>query len=185
MRMKALSLSPDYVMSRWREALTKTVLVMQLTGILLVAAILQVSAAGRAQTVTCSARGVPLERIFTMVEQETGYVFFFDKDQLQLAHPVTLELRRTPLAEALDSIFAGQPLTYDIQGNTIVVSRRKAVAMPAARVDTIPRAKIYGRVVDSTGTPLVGASVRIKGTKKGTSTNIRGISCCQRRRVPR
>ena len=172
--MKALSLSPDYVMSRWREALTKTVLVMQLTGILLVAAILQVSAAGRAQTVTCSARGVPLERIFTMVEQETGYVFFFDKDQLQLAHPVTLELRRTPLAEALDSIFAGQPLTYDIQGNTIVVSRRKAVAMPAARVDTIPRAKIYGRVVDSTGTPLVGASVRIKGTKKGTSTNIKG-----------
>ena len=175
--MKALSLSPGYVMSGWRKAVTKTILVMKLTGFLLVAGMLQVSAAGRAQTITYQGRSQPLTDVLKVITKQTGYTFFYDHDDLAGIGPVTVEWHETPLRDALEAILADKPLAYEIQGNTILLVRKEGgvlAARPTARVDSVPRAKIYGRVVDSTGVPLVGASVRIKGTKKGTSTNIKG-----------
>ncbi len=58
------------------ELPTKTMLVMKLTAILLPEAILQVSAGSMAQTVTYSAKSVALQKVFNIIKQQTGYVFF-------------------------------------------------------------------------------------------------------------
>ena len=152
------------------QGFTKTLLVMKLTGIILIATMLQVSASGTAQTVTYAAQATPLTKVFAAIEQQTGYVFFYNSRDLQGITPVTVELKATPLRDALQNVLAGQPLAFDIQGNTIVITRIEKEM--SQEKDTIRAFR--GHVHDSLGHPLAGASVTIKGTRKGTNTNARG-----------
>jgi TonB-linked SusC/RagA family outer membrane protein len=49
-----------------------------------------------------------------------------------------------------------------------------AEPLPAAAAETPVSGKISGTVVDSTGEPVIGASVLVKGTQNGTSTDMDG-----------
>jgi TonB-linked SusC/RagA family outer membrane protein len=155
---------------RRAAGITRTMLVMNLTAILLTAAAIQVSAAGRAQTVTYSAHAAPLKTVLTAIEKQTGYVFFYDPADLQDAPAVTVDLRQEPLLRALDKVLPAR-LQYTIEGNTIMLTAKVAVA-PA--VAAAPPGEVHGRVVDSVGMPLEGVNVSIKGTKKGTVTGANG-----------
>jgi imidazolonepropionase-like amidohydrolase len=77
MHFKPLCPPPFMAGRPWRDGLTKTLFLMRLTGFLLLAAALQVSAAGRAQTVTYSAQSAPLAKVLTDFEKQTGYNIFY------------------------------------------------------------------------------------------------------------
>jgi TonB-linked SusC/RagA family outer membrane protein len=151
---------------------TKTVLVMKLTSFLLLA-MLQVSAGTDAQTVTYTGQSVPLTTVFSVIKQQTGYFFFYRKEDLAGARPVTLQLENVPLQNALEQALSGQPLNFEIQGNTIFITLKP----PALQsVDSLPpkTVRIRGAVFNEAGQPLAGANVTIKETEKGTVTNARG-----------
>ncbi|MDP4252691.1 MAG: SusC/RagA family TonB-linked outer membrane protein [Bacteroidota bacterium] len=145
---------------------------MKLTSILLLAGLLQVQARGIAQTVTYSAKGVPLTKAFSVIKEQTGYLFFYNPDALETSKPVTCEWKDIPLKEALDNLFAGQPLNYEIQGNTVAVSRRVSTGAEAPAAAPISDITIV--VLDDEGKPLAGASVRIKESNRGMETDERG-----------
>jgi len=162
-----------------RGDLTKTLLVMKLTSLLLLTAILQVSAHTRAQTVTYSGKQVSLTTVFSVIKKQTGYLFFYRKEDLAGSSPVTLELRNAPLQDALKEVLAGQPLAFAIQGNTVFITMKPAApaAAPVGPVEApvvAPVDSIHGRILDSLGVPLAGASVMVKGSKRGTVTNAMG-----------
>ena len=50
---------------------------MRMTSFFLLVTMLQASARGISQTVTYSARKVKLEKLFTVITRQTGYVFFY------------------------------------------------------------------------------------------------------------
>jgi len=154
----------------------KTVLVMKLTGILLVAGILHVSAHGLAQTVTYEAQATPLTKVFDAIEKQTGYLFFYDKQDLRSALPVTVKLQNVPLEAALHTILEGQPVDFDIQGNTVVITKRVlAIRSGQLRADTAKGIiKVKGVVTSAGGEPLSGASVISKQTGRTTLTSQRG-----------
>jgi len=54
------------------RAFIKTLLLMNFTAIILLAACLQVSAKGFAQNVTLSLKDAPLEKVFSAIEKQTG-----------------------------------------------------------------------------------------------------------------
>jgi len=172
MQLKAFCSLPFHARTQKGDCLTKTLLVMRLTGILLVAGFLQVGAHGRAQTVTFTAKDMPLPRVFAAIEQQTGYVFFYDKAWLEGTRPVTVELKAEPLRAALEQVLDGQPIGFEIrEGNTIVLTKRA----PSMIVQALPPpGDIHGRVTDSLGNPLAGASVTVKGTHKGAQTGTDG-----------
>jgi len=146
---------------------------MRLTGIILLAGFLQVSAHGSAQTVTYQGEAVPLTQVLSVLEKQTGYVFFYNSRDLEGTVPVTVNLKNTPLEEALKAILSGQSLKFVIKGNTILITRPQALQS----VDSLPRksaADLHGRVTDSAGAPLSGASVSLKGTRYNTSTDNKG-----------
>ena len=66
-------------------------LVMKLTFILLLALILNVRAEGYSQKVTYSGENVPIEKVFSSIKKQTGYGFFFQKDQEGCVFVGTLE----------------------------------------------------------------------------------------------
>lgn len=148
------------------------ILAMKLTFILLTAAFLQVSAGSVAQTVTFSGKDVSLKKVFSAIEKQTGYVFFYDEGLLQNAKPVTLNVKNVPVQDVLTEAFSGQPLVWQIVHQTITVIKRPDIEKPAA---IMPQPiDIHGKVTDADGRPLAGVSVVIKGTVKGTSTNVKG-----------
>ncbi|WP_315819442.1 carboxypeptidase-like regulatory domain-containing protein [Paraflavitalea speifideaquila] len=57
-------------------------------------------------------------------------------------------------------------LTYEVlNSNLVVLKQANTVILPA---------QVSGRVTDSTGNPIVGASVRVKGSNAGISTDANG-----------
>jgi len=104
-----------------KRGLTKTLLIMKFTAILLTVTCLQLGATGLAQNITLSERNVPLQKVFKSIEGQTGYVFFFNYAWLRHARRVNVEARNASLMEALELCFRDQPLTYEIVNKTIVV----------------------------------------------------------------
>jgi len=152
---------------------------MKLTGILLLATILHVSARGTAQTVTLEAKRTSLSQVFAAIKQQTGCVFFYSIEDLVDATPVSVQLRNTPLKQALEAILSNQPLTFNIQGNTIAITRKGPTSvLQSGDTSLLPPPSTYinihGRVLDEAGKPLVAVTVTVKGTKVATSTNENG-----------
>lgn len=170
MQFKALCARPA---CRWRRNITKTLLVMRLTSILLLAACLQVSARVHSQTVNFSGKNVSLEKVFASVEQQTGYVFFFDATILKGTRPVTIRADNMPLEVFLKNVLEEQPLQFFFQNKTIVISRKQPDPAPQPGVAYLP-IDIHGHVTDTAGNPLIGASVVLKGTKMIATTNVKG-----------
>lgn len=147
--------------------------IIKLLTIFLLTMFLQVHADGFAQNVTVSCKDLPLEKVFSIIEKQTDYVFFFDKSGLREAKKVTIDLKEQPITRVLDACFAGQPIIYTIQGKVIIVTLKEkpGIITAASIVETpVPLIAITGHVVDSTGSPIPGASVTIKGTTIGTAT---------------
>jgi TonB-linked SusC/RagA family outer membrane protein len=153
--------------------LTKLLLIMKLTALIMLIACLHVSARGFSQTMSFHGKNVSLPDVFSAIKKQTGFVVFYNVDDLNGLKPVTLEARNMPLRDLLAICLKDQPLVYTIQNKTIAISR-KAIVAPAT--NTIPSAPtdVHGHVTDSVGNPLAGASVAVKGTKTVVSTNDKG-----------
>ena len=154
-----------------RRPITKTMLVMKFTAIILLATCLQVSAKVFSQPVTFSGKDVPLKQVFNVVKDQTGYVFFFDEALLKSTRPVTISARNMQLSAFLKEVLKTQPLKYSIQGKTIFLSQAP-VPMKNEQVFNV---NVSGIVYSPDRQPLPGASVRVKGTATGTSSGEGGM----------
>lgn len=136
---------------------------------LLIAATLKVSAGATAQTVSLSARNVSMENVFSAVKKQTGYLFFYDRAMLRDTKPVNVQAQQQSLPDFLSEVFKGQPLDYTIKDKTIFIKRRDLPAAPAPQ-----QQPVTGTVKDASGVPLIGVTVKVKGTNNGAITNTEG-----------
>lgn len=140
----------------------------------MLAGCLQLSASGYSQNVTLSKSNVSLVTVFQEMQKQTGFNFLYTYEDLEQAGNINVELHNAPIWEAMAVCLRGKPLTFSIVNKTVVI---KYNAPPTLLVDAeVPSATITvrGHVADSTGAPLSGATVMIKGTTKGTKTNVKG-----------
>jgi TonB-linked outer membrane protein, SusC/RagA family len=158
-----------------KGVLPKTLLAMKLAIVLLFISALHANGKVTAQqTVTFSGRSVSLQTVFSAIKKQTNFTFFYRKDDLKDARPVTVELKNANLQTALDAALKDQPLDFKIQGRTIFITRKPVTKPAPEKAEVSQFVPIKGIVRDSTGTPLAGASVNIKGSSKGTTTNSAG-----------
>ncbi|MBC9928958.1 TonB-dependent receptor [Chitinophaga qingshengii] len=142
---------------------------MKLTTALLTIVLLQASATGVAQHVTYTGRRISLEKIFHVMEQQTGYVFFYKNQDIAGTPPLTVDWRQTPLKDALEECLKTPSLRFNIQGNTIFIT-----PAPVTPVQPEQAKDLQGTITDEKGEPLIGATVRVKGTDKAALTNDKG-----------
>lgn len=154
--------------------------IMKIMIFLLTVLVLHVSAKSYAQTVTLhTEKKISVEDALNNITKQVGYSFIGEKDVLNNAPMVKLSLEKATLTEALDKCLNGLPLTFEIEGK-IVVLRKKVVPtkkLPALEnEEPLEKADIpiQGRVTDSTGNPLVGVTIAVKGTTMGTTTDATG-----------
>jgi TonB-linked SusC/RagA family outer membrane protein len=167
---------PDKVLNKpktnpdiWKYA-HKLWLIMRLTTVILIAAIMQVSAAGFAQKISLNRANVPLEDIIKNLRIQSGYNFVIPAALLDKAKPVSIHVKDAELNKVLDEIFEKQPIEYEIHNNTVTLKSKPKFFLTEI-LDQVLGITATGRVVDSsTNTPLVGATVMLKGQKAFTRT---------------
>ena len=150
--------------------------IMKLTVAILIIGLTQVSAAINAQ-ITIKEKNIPLQTALKTISHQSGYDFIYSDQVFKDAHPISLNLSNASIETALNLCFKDQPLTYRIEDKTVMV-RRKIISdtkTVANNIANVPQAHdVLIHVTDSTGQPLSGASVLVKGTKQGGSTDAQG-----------
>ncbi len=155
----------------------KILRVMKITLLLMLAALMQVSAAGFAQKVTINQKRISLKQVFDEINRQTGYNILWSPKQVNSSKTLDVNFEKAAIDEVLTECFRGTSLTYTIEGKTVVI-REKRPEKRAANIDipkeTMEMKPVQGKVTDDKGLPLPGATVRIKGSTKGTVTDVSG-----------
>ncbi|EHQ29728.1 TonB-dependent receptor plug [Mucilaginibacter paludis DSM 18603] len=151
----------------------KILLTMRLTVILLITAILQVSASSFAQKITLNKKQALLVDVLRDIRKQSGYDFAFTNSTLDKAKPVDVNVTGVDVEEALRLVFKDQPLDYVIKDKVVVVSPK--VKTPEKSLgEALKPISVDGRVIDEKGSPLQGATVVVKGTKLISITSADG-----------
>ena len=118
-----------------------------------------------AQKITVKANQIRLEQILDDISRQSGSSFYYSQPTVNPDALFSLNVEKVDLKTALDHLFAGKPLTYDIKDNKIYLVAKDSQSAPKS---------VKGTVMDVEGAPLIGAAVLIKGTTKGTTTDFDG-----------
>ncbi|WP_158644110.1 SusC/RagA family TonB-linked outer membrane protein [Pseudobacter ginsenosidimutans] len=148
---------------------------MKLTMFFMLAAALTVSATTKSQTVSLSGKNLPLLSVFNTVEKQTGYVLFANQSVFENSRTVTLDVKNMPLDAFLKQVLKDQPIDFFIKDKTIVLKKKQVTAAPETINFPAPaRDPITGKLTDSTGAPLAGATVSIRGKETKVMTDNNG-----------
>lgn len=156
----------------------QTILVMKLTLILLTAAICTASATGLSQTVTFTANNASVEEIISVVKQQTGYVFFYQKKTIRDAKKINIAAQKLPIHDFLTLAFKGQPFSWSIENQTIILEKASPpfIGLPPNTISGTTNDPITIQLQDASGKPLSGASVSNKKSNSTGITNAEGAA---------
>ena len=88
---------------------------------------------------------------------------------------VTANLKNVTAEQAVKTVIEGKSLNYLLKGRFIVVSKvAKVIASPAKEQQSSKKNNLVGQVLDVDGSPLIGVTVRVKGTNTGALTDLDG-----------
>lgn len=111
--------------------------------------------------VSISVTGQPLARVLSELERQADYRFFYNNDLIAGKAPVTLKMTDKPLKSVLKSILPSRGLTYEVEGNQIILSALPPETPKEGKKSAdIPKSTVKGRVTDPAGEPLIGVSVK-------------------------
>lgn len=144
----------------------KFLFAMKLTIIFWMMALIQVSAASRAQNINLHVNNAPFENVLDELSKQSGYHFLYDTRLLNIANPVSINTRNGDFNKVLTDCFVNQPFTYVFKGKDIILK-------PQSDVQAV-NITVNGTVTDSNGQPLPGVTVKIKGTQTAVMTNAGG-----------
>ncbi|SCY45162.1 TonB-linked outer membrane protein, SusC/RagA family [Flavobacterium anhuiense] len=111
-------------------------------------------------------KNTPLTEVFSTLEKQTNYVFFYNDDVLKSANTITLDKDAT-LEEILNNAFTNNNLTFDIIDKQVIVKKNKKKAEQLEY-------ELTGKVTDKNGAPMVGVNVVLKGKQTWDITRKEG-----------
>lgn len=147
---------------------------MRLTTVILIASLLQVSAATMAQRISLTETNTPLKTVLRAIKGQSGYNFVCSETLLKQARLVNINLKDVQLDVALKQVFDGQSLTYVIENNTIIVKPKGQPSLIDNLISRFQKYEVLGQVLDENGRPLVGANIWIVSQRKVYISNAEG-----------
>jgi TonB-linked SusC/RagA family outer membrane protein len=126
-----------------------------------------------AQSFTMSRSNITVAQAMAELKQKTGYAFLYESSDLNTTRRVNVNAKN--LNEAVSQIVKGQNVDYDIQGHNIVISKkRKQQTHQSSSTQQGKRHVVKGTITDESGEPIIGATVKVRGSSQGTITDLDG-----------
>ncbi|MBJ6369757.1 TonB-dependent receptor [Snuella sedimenti] len=156
-----------------------------------------------AQKISLDEENVTIKKILNHIERKSGLNFFYNTNMVDVSSKVSLKIENEELEKTLNLLFEGTDIDYSIIKEHIVLfpknneemrikiesifkdddvnvdsktneKNKEFNRMISQAISSLVQAEISGTIVDEGGVPLPGVSVVIKGTTKGTVTDIDG-----------
>jgi len=147
--------------------------IMKITILIMTVCLLQVSALTKAQ-ISIDAKQESLREVLKKISQQSGYDFIYSVSDFKDAKPVDLKLNNVSLDIALRAAFYSQPLIYEVSDKTVMVRKKEEKSYIQTVIDRFQAIDVRGKVVDSLGNGLPGATVSVKGGRQSAQANNNG-----------
>ena len=154
----------------------KFLLLMKVSLFLVMAACLQVSARGYSQeTFSLHFRQADASLIFSTIQKESKYKFFYNNDYLKELGKVDLDVTDAPLPNILRMVL-GNRFTYTIGQRRVIISPAAVSGAAAVSSNASDSAgqPVRGKVTDETGKPLGGVTVKVVNGQRTVVTDEAG-----------
>lgn len=142
--------------------------IVKLTTVLLFCVICSVFATGNAQKISISLKNAKLEDAFKQISLQTKYKFLYKDEVLKKSSPVNVLAHDADLNDVLLSLLPSRHYSFKIIAETISVTYKEEI--PVIEKQAV-QSTILGSIKNRNGEPLIGASILIKGTSIGTTTD--------------
>ena len=80
---------------------------MRLTTVILIASLMQVSAATFGQHITINQKNAALESVLKEIRKQSGYDFYYDDKTIPESQKISINIKDAGLEEALNKAFVG------------------------------------------------------------------------------
>jgi TonB-linked SusC/RagA family outer membrane protein len=154
----------------------KGLLIMKLSLFLIVLGVLQSAASVYSQNwhFSLNEKNISIKEVLKRIENNSEFRFFYEEKNLNVETKVVVDINNGTINELLSHLFDEKSIDYKVFDNNFIVLKPKADHNWASFESTQQKKTITGKVTDSTGAPLPGASVAVKGTTNGTITDMSG-----------
>ena len=120
-----------------------------------------------AQKVTLIFSQTRLERVMDEISRQTHYTFAFSPEIVDITRNVSIRMTNADLDSALKELFAGTNISYRISDKKIFLADPATMKQKQSWI-------VSGKVTDEQGAPIVGATILLRGTTRGTTSNADG-----------
>ncbi len=155
----------------WFSPLLKLLLIMRMIVFLLfVAGLTATYANSDAQTIklNLNLNSGTVKDVIEEIERQTNLSFMYDNNVFKVDRPISINVENESIKTVLEKLILGEDLKYEIVNRYIVITANNSPSV------TQQLKTVKGKVTDSSGSPVVGVTVVVKGTNVGTVTNSDG-----------
>jgi TonB-linked SusC/RagA family outer membrane protein len=157
----------------------KIPLAMRVTLILLCLIVFQLQAEdvySQKTKISLDMKNTTIEKVLQTIEEKSDYFFLYNNKLVNVDRKVSVRVKNAAISDILDKLFASQNVEYQVEGNQIILSPKEKAKEIVSLVEGVQQQQktITGKVTDSNGEPIIGATILIKGTSQGTVTDIDG-----------
>lgn len=147
--------------------------------IALTAVVMFCSAAGMAYAQhTVRLKNVPVKTAVDYLQREYGYSVVVKASQIDMDKTVSVQVKDGSVQDVLGQIFAGQDVSFTVEGKKIQVSKvekQPETPMPVQDGQKVARHQVKGQVTDQVGEPVIGCIiVPDSQSQRAVSTDLDG-----------
>ncbi len=149
----------------WR----RTLRVMKVLFIFLTVTFVSFASGSYSQTgnFTFQLKNVNLLEVFEQIEAQSDIQVAYDVSAIDLTRKINIDVSEESVEKVLRKVLENTGLSFRIVDRYVIITKDREVSAPVS----LQQKGISGKVTDSSGVPLPGVSVVIKGTVYGTITS--------------
>ncbi len=142
--------------------------VMKLTIFIFFVMYVHASASGLSQNITISVKNAPVQEVLTLISRQTGLSIIYNESFFNNSENVSIDVKDKSVDEVLGICLNKEDFSYNIENGMVYIKKHTKIAQQNTSV------LVKGQIVDKEGNPLPGATVMLKGTMQGVTTDAEG-----------
>lgn len=128
----------------------------------------------QSSNITVNVQDVRLSDVLKSISSQSDYKFVYNNSVVDANRKITAKIDNSDIEDVLDAIFLETDITYTIVGKQVALSVKNNSAVSNADSLLSETRTVQGRVIDSEGEPLPGATISINGVAIGAVADING-----------